>query len=139
MSAMLMRFDEWPIVHIEPPCGAVSEELLASALAEYAEAVSARSGAFATLCDLGDRLGLTPPQRRMLADSLSRDDAAAKRCVAQAVVIRAPVARHMFTAVLWMSRPLFPVRVFSSVEEARAWLRSQFPRGASARPASASG
>jgi len=137
MSAMVMRFDEWPIVLIEPPGHAVSEEVLSRALAEYTAAVNLRHGSFATLCDLGDRIGLTPPQRRMLAESLSRDDAAAKRCVAQAVVIRVPVARHMFTAVLWMSQPAFPVRVFSNIEEARIWLRAQFPRAVSTRPIAA--
>jgi hypothetical protein len=65
--------------------------------------------------------------RRRIATAFERlSPVLADRAVGHAVVVYGPVVRHALTAIFWFKKPSWPVRVFTDMAEADAWLRAAF-------------
>jgi hypothetical protein len=119
---------DFPLIVARYPA-AVSDE----GLSRYLDALEAlgRSGeAVAVMVDTRDSY-LTPRQRQVLGRSMTTTKA---RIVACATVIRSPISRGVMTALLWMVRPPFEVRTFSTAAEARTYCLDRLrERGGSLR------
>lgn len=63
---------------------------------------------------------------REARDLMSSEEAAAVYC-AMGVLVGSPVARTLMNFFMRFSSPPYPVRCFSSPEEARAWARAHVP------------
>lgn len=73
------------------------------------------------LCDVSNT-SLTPRQRKLVTDELRREQETYARWVdGWATVVRSAVARNTLTALTWMLRPPFEMRVCDSLEDARRW------------------
>jgi SpoIIAA-like len=73
------------------------------------------------LCDVSDS-ALTPRQRKLVTDEMKREHANYLHWVdGWALVVRSAVAKNTLTALTWVQPPPFEMRVFDTLENARAW------------------
>lgn len=108
----------WPLLVLTAPAGGISDENWDTFLARIDQLIGERKGHYASVVDLSKDCMLTPKQR-------SRIGASNERCVAQALVFKSTLLSNLLTAIMWLKKPPFPVRVFAGPVEAVDWALKQ--------------
>jgi len=121
------RVDEsrWPLAIFESPGARQPAEIDADSFYTELERLLAKGERFATLHDLR---GTRPDakRRRRFTDWTAANEAKLKTgLAAHAVVVDSAFLRGIITAVLWMTTPPCPMRVFDDRLEAERWLLSE--------------
>ena len=127
---MLMRpleLDDssWPVIVMHVPRGAHSDEAIQAILTRYKQLVLEHREPFVMINDLREASGVTQKQRAEMSSFLENELEVASYCRGAAMVFNSAMLRGMLTAILWVSRPPYPTRVFKTVEEARTWANGQ--------------
>lgn len=120
------RIDEgrWPIAIFESPGARLPGEIDSDSFYVELDRLLARGERFATLHDLR---GTRPDaaRRRRFTDWVETNKSELSRWLAaHAVVVDSTLLRGIITAVLWMTAPPCPMRVFDDRAEAERWLAS---------------
>jgi len=112
----------WPLVVLHGATRRVTNEELEEFVAGQKEML-ARGERYVEICDTRGITMVPAGQRRLLADfAKSTHPEASKLCMGLAVVVPSPIIKGGMTAVLWMFSPSYPVRAFTTLEEAGAFL-----------------
>jgi hypothetical protein len=109
----------------------VNDDSALDASYDALDALLAREISLVALFDL--RGGASSARRRQRLSEWQRERSALLRrlVLAMAVVVHSQLERGFVTAALWLFTPPFPLRVFTSTDEAETWLLAQMR---SARP-----
>lgn len=124
------RVDEarWPLAVFESPGARPVSEIDTDSFYAELDRLLRRRERFATLHDLRD----TRPdatRRKRFADWIETHEAELRlRLAAHAVVVDSTLQRGMITAILWMTSPPCPMKVFDDREEAERWLLEMLAR-----------
>lgn len=121
MAEIELHLDQWPAAVCVPPEGSVTDTQLEEYLCRHLEEVRARGGAYVTVVDLRLNSGITPRQRRMIADHIRDNDSPSSMCVGSAFVFESRALAAMLTGIFWLKKPSYPTQVFRSLSEAVAW------------------
>ena len=124
MAKIVVDTQRWPLVVVRYPAEMTEAEW--NAQADDLDAVLERGARFVLLSD-ASRVVNAPSakQRRFAAERIrARRDEWARYCAGAAFVSPSPLVRGVMTAINWASPPPFTQRVFATVEEAEAWLRT---------------
>ncbi len=99
-----------------------------------AEILEGRPGMrIALVVDLSWIEGSTATSRKHVAAAMRRaEKRLAGRVAAQAFITHSVVIQAATTAVFWLTRPPWPIRVFTSRVEARSWARAELGQRATA-------
>lgn len=121
------RVDEsrWPLAIFESPGARHPAEIDQDSFYTELDRLLARGERFATLHDL---TGTRPDakRRRRFTDWTTQNEAILRsRLAAHAVVVDSAFLRGIITAVLWMTTPPCPMRVFDDRLEAERWLLAE--------------
>lgn len=104
----------WPLLVITAPAGCINDEDWHAFLTRIDQLLGERESHYASVVDLSKDCMLTPKQRgQITADN--------QRCVAQALVFTSTLLSNLLTAIMWLRRPPFPVRVFTEIPQAIDW------------------
>jgi hypothetical protein len=76
------------------------------------------------IMDVSGTSGMTPKQRRIQNDAMS-DKSTNQYIDCVAMVFKSKIMSQVLTAVLWCKKTDYPVKVFSSVEDAKDWVKNQ--------------
>jgi len=115
----------WPLVVMRAATRRVTDEELEAFVAGQREML-ARGDRFVEICDTRGITMVHAGQRRLLADfAKDTHPEASKHCAGLAVVVQSPIIQGGMTAILWMFRPSYPVRAFTTLEEAGAFLQER--------------
>ncbi|MCA9533268.1 MAG: hypothetical protein KC593_06310 [Myxococcales bacterium] len=121
------KIDEraWPRVRINIADVPVPDEALLRSV-EQLGAIAKRGERYTLLFDARGAKPLGAQQRKLLADaSVPTAPYAARNCAGSAIVVSNMVLAGIVTALHWLKPTDYPEKVFSSLEEAEAWLDEQ--------------
>ncbi len=125
---------KWPLVVIEAPASGATDEEMTEHMAKVA-ALYSRAGSFAMVVDVTLAPRPPPGQRRLLGDALTQHERSNPgKLKGMAMVVASDLQRGIITAVSWFFRPSYPMRVFSSREQAVTWARSMLDGAQETRP-----
>ena len=119
-----LKIDEraWPRVRINIADVPVPDEALLRSV-EQLGAIAKRGERYTLLFDARGAKPLGAQQRKLLADaSVPTAPYAARNCAGSAIVVSNMVLAGIVTALHWLKPTDYPEKVFSSLEEAEAWL-----------------
>jgi hypothetical protein len=69
---------------------------------------------------------IPPTQRRGIMDWITRDKAYLRaNCAGGALIFASPLQQGLWTAISWVTPSPIPVKMFSDVPSAEAWVRAQ--------------
>lgn len=125
MQPLSLDDSDWPVVVLHVPSGAHSDEAIRDVLREYKDMVLTRRVPFVMINDLRSASGVTQKQRAEMSDFLEGEHEVASYCRGAALVFESALLRGMLTAILWVSKPVYPTRVFRTVEDASWWAYDQ--------------
>jgi hypothetical protein len=112
----------WPLVEVTWPTRPVSDEEFQRAIAELS-AFSHRKERFVTLHRAIKASRPTPNQRAIAAKQQAADAPFTRRWLCGvAVVVGSPMLAGVVTAINWLMPPPYPLKTFSSLNDAKAWL-----------------
>ena len=115
----------WPKVIITWPKGEIDDEEFQRAVKHISE-LTARREHYVIVHDARLASRPSPKQRAFAAAEQQRTaEGAAEYLVGSAVVVSNALAAGAIRAINWISPPAYPQRVFSSLEEAHAWVDKQ--------------
>ena len=115
----------WPLVVITAPDEEASEAVFAEHLRRI-EQYHQRGGRFLMLVDVRRAPPMQPTHRRELGEKLAElSQRYPDRLAGMAMVVSSQVQRGILTAVGWVVRPAYPMRVFVDAGAARSWLESE--------------
>lgn len=109
----------WPVVIMTGHGATMSDEVVAQSIQKAAEVLRAHEGPFALVHNDRKTTGMSPRQRKMLADA--QLDPVYQRCRANAFVLDSLLLQGVMTAIFWMQSHPTPHRVFSYLEPAIDW------------------
>ena len=121
------RIDEsdWPRVRIHIANTAVPDEALLRSVHQLG-AIAKRGERYTLIFDGRGAKPLGAQQRKLLADaSLPTAPYAARNCAGSAIVVNNVVLAGIVTALHWLKPTDYPEKVFSTMEDAEAWLDEQ--------------
>jgi len=121
------RFDEtrWPLVTIASPGGRDPEAIDQDSFYEEFHRFSERNERAFFVHDLRGVQRMDAARRRRFVEwAQLHSPTARKLIIGYAVVIDSKLMAGVVTAVLWLMRPPAPMRVFSNLADAEAWLFS---------------
>jgi hypothetical protein len=111
-------FSRWPAVVMTTPEEVVTEDL--QRFFEWWEReVEVLREPFILVNDTRKTKEISALQRRLIASWM--DPARDTPLVGTALVFRSALMRGFLTAMMWLNRPAYPVKVFGDLEEAIAW------------------
>lgn len=119
------NFDDrdWPLVRIIPNQQTPSLEVFSEQI-RGARVLYQRRTPFGMLLDARGLPILPAAHRRVLADQMKEDNAAYPGYMrGWAIVIDSAVQAGIMTAVVWLFHTPYPVRMFSDLAPAEAWVR----------------
>jgi len=119
-----MDVDEsaWPHVRCVISDIAVSDEALLRTVSVLGD-LAKRGERYTLLVDGRHARPLSARQRKLLADaSLPTAAASARHCAGSAIVVSNAVLVGIITALQWIKPAGYPEKVFTSFQEAEAWL-----------------
>ena len=119
-SEIDLDLTHWPVVVSTAPSGPCRDAPFERYLERFAQVVDSRKGSYVAVVDLRAGGSMTPKQRTRLAEAMGTEERGAT-CVGTALVFESALMRSMLTAVLWMSMPPYPTRVFSRPVDAIEW------------------
>jgi hypothetical protein len=104
----------------------VKDEELSAMLAEVERITMAMQSPYGWVADISNVISATPKQRSMYAESDKRlKEYDQKYCAGSGIFCTSNVARGVLTAVFWISPPVYPYKVTSTLREAETWARQQ--------------
>ena len=120
-----IEFDtsRWPVMIVRP-LRAVANPEIDQFLHEYRKFLDLHPTPFATVLDLRQYREMPPAQRKRISDGM-KDNPHHPRCRGFALVFSSPLLRMLLTAILWTAKPDYELKVFSDLDEALTWARSQ--------------
>ena len=81
---------------------------------------------YGVVADLTRLISAPAAVRKAMADTDTRmADVDQKYCVGSAIVVSSTFGRGLVTAVFWIAPPVYPYRLFASMDEGRAWVRER--------------
>jgi hypothetical protein len=113
----------WPMVVLTTP-EKVDDENLAGFLKDFFEFIKYKAEPYGMIMNASRTSGMTPKQRKVLNGSIN-DEAVKKYVACVALVFKSKVLSRVLTAILWYKKSGHPVKVFSSLEDAKAWVKTQ--------------
>jgi hypothetical protein len=82
-----------------------------------------RGDRFAIVIDAREAPVHTPTERQEIAKHMKASHARfPHRLVAMGIVMSSPLQRGIFTAIMWLAGPTYPIRPFPSTTDAELWL-----------------
>ena len=89
-------------------------------------ALSRRSERYVIIHDARRAVRPSPKQRGLAAAQQKRDaERTARLLVGAALVVSSPLIASVVTAINWITPPLYPQKIFSSLDQAEAWAAAQ--------------
>lgn len=128
-GGVFLDWNDWPLVVVRPPPHPVDATALETFVQHsYLPHVLERAQPYVLLLDLRHASPMSPGGRQQLKDTLvgARDEFA-EHCVASAMVFHSPIMRSLTTAMMWMSRPPYPMRTFREIQPAMDWCLAMMP------------
>ncbi|HEX2570721.1 MAG TPA: hypothetical protein VH877_14285 [Polyangia bacterium] len=121
-KAFIADKSQWPFVTLLTPKGEIDVGSFFSIIDSCLE----RQSTFVVLHDIRGMGSLSPLQRKQFSEYIKSREMSLKQYIAaHAVVVSSAIERGIVTAVLWVSPPPFPVRVFTSPTDAETWVRGE--------------
>ncbi len=114
---------DWPVVKITTP-EKVDDDNLKGFLDDFNGYIKDKKERFALIMDARKTSGMTPRQRRIQTDAMNNAETN-QYYICSALVFKSKTLSRVLTAVLWLKKSEYPVKVFSSVEEAHEWVKMQ--------------
>ena len=114
---------EWPLVVLTTP-ETVVDENLAGFLADFHDFIIYKNERFSLILDVSQTSGMTPKQRKIQSDSMNKQEVS-QHLACVAMVFKSKMLSRVLTAIMWLKKSEYPVKVFSSVEDAKDWVRTQ--------------
>jgi hypothetical protein len=112
----------WPLVVATWPAEQLSDEAFQEML-DHMGTFNLRREPYAVIHDARKATRPTPKQRAAAAARQAQDAPLTRRYIkAMALVVSSPLLAGVVTAITWIAPPPFPQKVFSSVEDAEAWV-----------------
>lgn len=129
VSEVLIDQSHWPVLVVTPP-PSVTDEALQQNFDDFQGILRERPGPYACVVDLRVSRGLTPKQRRMITDSITDVEAVQDRspCMGFAMVFSSRALQRILTAIFWVRRPSYPIKVFVRIDDAFEWARERVPK-----------
>lgn len=121
------RYDDtaWPLFSIEMPPAHLSALRFEEHLG-VCRALFERGERFALLIDMAEHPTLPASQRHAIAEAMQRDCSRhPDLCCGLALVVQSSFQRSIVQAIHAMSRPSYPLAIFATTVEARAWLANR--------------
>ncbi len=122
-------YTQWPMVLVRS-WGRVSDEEHLRFLDALDARIHQDPRPYWLVMDLHESAGLSPKQRRRQADRIRAMGDERMVCGGVALVFDSAVLRGVMTAILWVSHPEYPVKVFASLEAASIWAAHCMQRSA---------
>ncbi len=116
----LIDESQWPEVLVTYP--SVIDDRMLQCVLQRQEEFFRRGEPYTLIVDA--RAGGAPSraQRRLISEHMIAHREQVQRLLrACAMVMSSPAVRGAVAALQWLNPPLFPVRMFSSLDQARAW------------------
>ncbi|HLT37039.1 MAG TPA: hypothetical protein VK034_12160 [Enhygromyxa sp.] len=118
MNPFVADLRDWPILRMRSPTSDVHIESFFSIIDD----ALSREAVFVSIHDTRGMPNLNAVQRRKFADYIQRREEPLGRWIAaHAVIVGSAIERGIVTAVLWLKPAPFPVKVFSTPQEAETW------------------
>ena len=124
MAAIKLDLSHWPVAVTTPPQSTVSDEELSDYLSRYYDLTEERGGNYVTVIELTGHPGITATQRSHITEymrSIEQRDSAT--CVGTGLVFDSKMLRGLLTAIFWVKRPEYEIKVFGDVQTAIEWGR----------------
>lgn len=125
MGHIDLDLSNWPIA-ITTPHGDVSQAETDSFMQGYIDALRNKSERYISIVDLRDSANMDARQRQHMSTWMEK---ATKEIpapqVASVLIFSSLVMRNLLTAVLWIFKPKYPVKVFATMDEAMVWSRRE--------------
>lgn len=123
MTRIDVDSSKWPVVRVFLPLAATDDEVR-----EYLDTLArlrSRMEPYALIVVAGKSLGFSSKQRQMQADYIASGLHLSRTYLkAFAFVAGSAMQRGMLTAIFWLRPPEWPHKVFSTLHDAEAWVRS---------------
>lgn len=126
--------EDWPVVVVTAPAGTVSTDKLEAFLVRFDREVVQQKRPYACVLDLTNTGSMSPRQRKMMGERMRSDEAHQQLCVVGAFVFSSMLLRGMLTAIMWLRKPDYPMRIFATREEAVGWASSRMKEHAIGLP-----
>jgi hypothetical protein len=121
-----LELQAWPIVRVRPH-GTPTDEQMQAFLEEYRAMENKRGGPYVLVLDLRFCAKISPAQRKMLTDDMAEPGQDAP-CKAMAMIFDSKILRGILTAIFWVRRPPYPLRVFTEPGEGELWALDQLAK-----------
>ena len=119
-----LDLSEWPLVIFHAPASMTNEEM--QTVMDAVHEIYQHGESFGFLLDLRKYTKADPEQRKIMTDSLARNEEFGKKyCVGAAMIFSSPVVRGILTALHWVRPPVYPQKVFKEEPDARAWVTAK--------------
>jgi len=118
-----LELEAWPVVRVRPH-GQPDDAQMRRFLDEYRAMEAARGGPYVLVLDLRFCAKISPAQRKMLTDDMAEPGEDAP-CRAMAMIFDSKILRGILTAIFWVRRPPYPLRVFNEPGEGELWALEQ--------------
>jgi len=115
-----LNAEMWPVVVYTAPASIEDTEfkLVLDAMA----AVRSHGEPYAMILDLRISKGISPAQRRMITTSMGDDDQQRQLLVrGVGLIFSSRLMTSLLTAIFWVRKPGYEVKVFSALSPALAW------------------
>jgi hypothetical protein len=122
MAAPTYDDSKWPLFRVLMPRQAQTSAEFAAYL-KHIDALFLRGDRFAIVIDAREAPVHTPTERQEIAKHMKASHARfPHRLVGMGIVMSSPLQRGIFTAIMWLAGPTYPIRPFPSPTDAEDWL-----------------
>ena len=112
----------WPIIVSTGARGEIEDSEWLDYLTQYSELLKTHGEPYVAVVDLRDGGSLTAKQRKQLGEVMENGERhPAAECLGQALVFNSALMRRLLTAVLWLAKPDYEIKVFTELEDAIKW------------------
>ena len=113
----------WPLLILTTP-EVVDDNNLAGFLKDYSDFIREKKERYAVVMNVSNTKAMTPGQRRIM-NSAMNDASTRQYMICNAMVFKSKTLSRILTAIMWLKKTEYPVKVFSSQEEALTWAKSK--------------
>lgn len=123
MATPIYDDSEWPLFRVLMPPQPMSTSEF-NAYLKHIDDLFLRGSRFAMVIDARDAPVHSPTERQEIAKHMKASHARfPHRLAAMGIVMSSPLQRGIFTAIMWVAGPTYPMRPFPSMTDAELWLR----------------
>ena len=116
----VVDFSHWPVTVMTPPKW--KDEYMDF----YQYEVKRRGERYALVLDVRNTIKPNPKERKKLTEAMQKSEFNQKYCVCTALVFSSAIMRGILTAVFWLHKPKYPIKVFATPEAAIEWAKTMF-------------